>query len=168
MVLSIFNIIFVLVFDTSLNSRDYKIKLKTTLYTAVSIDIDAYSIIGIHKMLRRFFHGVKYLRYQDLNKCQIPAHPGLNSCQMPGGCPGGGGGGGGGGRGDGHSWIWLIHKLWVLINPWPLWCQGRCSNHWAMKLFMVGRSVVSCNKPMLMLEVWLMIYETLRPYLQLL
>ena len=34
--------IFVLVFYTSLSSRGYKIKLKTTLYTAVSIDIDAY------------------------------------------------------------------------------------------------------------------------------
>ena len=34
---------FVLVFYTSLNSRGYKIKLKTILYTAVSIDIDAYS-----------------------------------------------------------------------------------------------------------------------------
>ena len=34
--------IFVLVFYTSLNSRGYKIKLKTTFYTAVSIDIDAY------------------------------------------------------------------------------------------------------------------------------
>ena len=97
MVLSIFNIIFV-VFDTSLNSRGYKIKLKTTLYTAVSIDIDAYGVIGIHKVLQRFFHGVKCLGYQDLNKCQIPAHLGLNSCQMPGGCLGGG-------RGDGHSWI---------------------------------------------------------------
>ena len=32
----------VLVFYASLNSRDYKIKLKTTLYTTVSIDIDAY------------------------------------------------------------------------------------------------------------------------------
>ena len=29
-------------FLSSLNSRGYKIKLKTTLYTAVSIDIDAY------------------------------------------------------------------------------------------------------------------------------
>ena len=46
-------------------------------------------IIGIHKVLRRLFHGVKCPGYRDLNKCQIPAHPGLNSCQMPGGCPGG-------------------------------------------------------------------------------
>ena len=36
------SLIFVLVFYTSLNSRGYKIKLKTTLYTAVSIDMDAY------------------------------------------------------------------------------------------------------------------------------
>ena len=36
------SLIFVLVFYTSLNSRGYKIKLKTILYTAVSIDIDAY------------------------------------------------------------------------------------------------------------------------------
>ena len=36
------SVIFVLVFYTSLNSRGCKIKLKTTLYTAVSIDIDAY------------------------------------------------------------------------------------------------------------------------------
>ena len=37
-------LIFVLVFYkyNSLNSRGYKIKLKTTLYTTVSIDIDAY------------------------------------------------------------------------------------------------------------------------------
>ena len=36
------SLIFVLVFYTSLNSCGYKIKLKRTLYTAVSIDIDAY------------------------------------------------------------------------------------------------------------------------------
>ena len=42
-------------------------------------------IIGINKVLRRFFHGVKCPGYQNLNKCQIPSHPGLNSCQMPGG-----------------------------------------------------------------------------------
>ena len=36
------SLIFVLVFYTSLNSRGYKIKLKTILYTAVSNDIDAY------------------------------------------------------------------------------------------------------------------------------
>ena len=36
------SLIFVLVFYTSLNSRGYKIKLKTILYTAVSIDIDEY------------------------------------------------------------------------------------------------------------------------------
>ena len=36
MVSSIFN------FYTSLNSRGYKIKFKTILYTSVSIDIDAY------------------------------------------------------------------------------------------------------------------------------
>ena len=35
-------LIFVLVFYTSLNSRGFKIKVKTTLYTAVLIDIDAY------------------------------------------------------------------------------------------------------------------------------
>ena len=40
-------------------------------------------------MLQRFFHGVNCSGYRDLNKCQIPAHPGLNSCQMPGGCLGG-------------------------------------------------------------------------------
>ena len=97
MVLSIFNIIFVLVFDTSLNSRGYKIKLKTTLYTAVSIDIDAYGVIGIHKVLRHFFHGVKCLGYQDLNKCQIPAHLDLIHVKCPGVAWGG--------RGDGHSWI---------------------------------------------------------------
>ena len=62
-------------------------------------------IIGIHKVLRRFFHGVKCLGYRNLNKCQIPTHLGLNSCQMPGGV-----GVGGGGRGDGHSWILLIHN----------------------------------------------------------
>ena len=85
------SLIFVLIFYTSQNSRSYKIKLKIILYTAVSIDIDAY--IGIHKVLRRFFHGVKCPGNRDLNKCQIPSHPGLNSCQMPGGCPGRGGGG---------------------------------------------------------------------------
>ena len=36
------SLIFVFVFYTSLNSRGYKIKLKIILYTAVSIDIDAY------------------------------------------------------------------------------------------------------------------------------
>ena len=36
------SLVLVLVFYTSLNLRGYKIKLKTTLYTAVSIDIDAY------------------------------------------------------------------------------------------------------------------------------
>ena len=46
-------------------------------------------VIGVHKVLRRFFHGVKCPGYRDLNKCQIPAHPVLNSCQMPGGCRGG-------------------------------------------------------------------------------
>ena len=44
-------------------------------------------IIGIYKVLRRFFHGVKCPGYRDLNKYQIPAHPGLNLCQMPGGFP---------------------------------------------------------------------------------
>ena len=29
------------------------------------------------------------MRGRDLNKCQIPAYLGLNSCQMPGVCPGG-------------------------------------------------------------------------------
>ena len=48
-------------------------------------------VIGIHKMLRRFFHVVKCPGYRDLNKCQIPAQPGLNSCQMPGIARGGGG-----------------------------------------------------------------------------
>ena len=43
-----------------------------------------------HKVLRYFFHGIKCPGYRDLNKCQISAHPGLNSCQMP---KGGGGGG---------------------------------------------------------------------------
>ena len=38
-------------------------------------------------MLRRFFHGVKCPGYRDLNKRQIRSHPGLNLCQMPGGCP---------------------------------------------------------------------------------
>ena len=70
------SILFVLVFYTSLNSCGYKIKLKTILYTAVSIDIDAYywDTQGVAKS----FHSVKCLRYWDLNKCQIPAHPGLN------------------------------------------------------------------------------------------
>ena len=36
-----------------------------------------------------FFPGVKCPGGRDLNKCQIPAYLGLNSCQMPGGCPGG-------------------------------------------------------------------------------
>ena len=36
------SLIFVLVFYTSLNSCGCKIKLKTTFYTAVLIDIDAY------------------------------------------------------------------------------------------------------------------------------
>ena len=72
--------IFVLVFYTSLSSRGYKIKLKTILYTAVSIDIHAYYWDT---------QGVKCPGYRDLNKCHIPSHPGLNSCQMPGGCRGG-------------------------------------------------------------------------------
>ena len=50
-------------------------------------------IIGIHKVLWGFFHGVKSPGYRDLNKRQIPTHPGLNSCQMTRSCPGGGGGG---------------------------------------------------------------------------
>ena len=57
---------------------------------------DDHSNHKIHKVLRRFFHGVKCPGYRDLNKCQIPSHLGLNSYQMPGGCPGGG---------NGHSWI---------------------------------------------------------------
>ena len=65
----------------------YKIKLKTILYTAVSIDIDAY--YWDTQGVATFFHGVKCPGYRNLNKCQIPSHPGLNSCQMPGGCPGG-------------------------------------------------------------------------------
>ena len=36
------SLIFVLVFYTSLNSRGYKIELKTILYTALSINIVAY------------------------------------------------------------------------------------------------------------------------------
>ena len=83
------SLIFVLVFYTSLNSSAYKIKLKTILYTALSIDIDAY--YWDTQGVETFFHGVKCPGYQNLNKCQIPSHPGLNSCQMPGG--------------DGHSWI---------------------------------------------------------------
>ena len=82
------SLIFVLVFYTSLNSRGYKIKLKTTLYTALSIDIDAY--YWDTQGVATFFNGVKCPGYRDLNKYQIPTHPGLNSCQMPGGCPGGG------------------------------------------------------------------------------
>ena len=77
-----------------MNSRGYKIKLKTTLM----IDIDAYLILGYTRCCDTFFHGVKCLGYQDLNKCQIPAHPGLHSCKMPGDCLGGEGG-------HGHSWI---------------------------------------------------------------
>ena len=40
-----------------------------------------------------FFPGVKCSGDRDLNKCQIPAYLGLNSCQMPGGLPEWGGGG---------------------------------------------------------------------------
>ena len=49
-------------------------------------------IIGIHKVLRRVFHGVKCPGYRNLSRCQIASHPGLNSCQMPGVLPEGGGG----------------------------------------------------------------------------
>ena len=89
------SLIFVLVFYTSLNSRGYKIKLKTTLYTAVLIDIDAY-YWRTQGVATFFFMVSNALGNRDLNKCQIPADPGLNSCQMPGGCTG---------EGVGHSWI---------------------------------------------------------------
>ena len=72
----------------TLDSHGYKIKLKTTPYTAVLIDIDAY--YWDTQSAATFFHGVKCPGYWDLIKCQIPAHPGLISCQMPG--DGGGGG----------------------------------------------------------------------------
>ena len=57
------SLIFVLVFYISLNTLCYKIKLKTILYTAVSIDIDAY-----------------YWDTQDVamffSRCQMPGVPG--------------------------------------------------------------------------------------------
>ena len=58
-------------------------------------------------MLQCVFHGVKCPGYRDQNKCQIPAHPGLNLCQMPGG----GGGGEGGEGGKGWALLDLTHTL---------------------------------------------------------
>ena len=86
MVSSIFNICSCFLYFTELTWLQNKIE--TTLYTAVSIDIDAY--YWDTQGVATFFHGVKCPRYRDLKKGQIPAHPGLNSCQIPGGCPGGG------------------------------------------------------------------------------
>ena len=80
-------------FYTSLNSRGYKIKWKTTPYTAFWIDNDAY--YWDIQSAATFFPGIKCPGVRDLNKCQTSAYPGRNSCQMPGGCPG-----------DGHSWIY--------------------------------------------------------------
>ena len=57
------SLIFVLVFYTLLNSRGYKIKLKTTLYTAVLIDIDAY-YWDTQGVATFFFHGVKCPGYR--------------------------------------------------------------------------------------------------------
>ena len=62
-------------------------------------------IIGIHKVLRRFLHGVKCPGYQDMNICQIPSHPGLYSCQMPRGCPGG--------MGEGWALLDLTHTIMI-------------------------------------------------------
>ena len=66
-------------------------KLKTTLYTAVSIAIDAY--YWDTQGVATFFYGVKCPGYRDLNKCQIPAHRDLIRVKCPGvarGLPGGG------------------------------------------------------------------------------
>ena len=87
MVSSIFNICSCFLYFTELTWLQNKIE--TTLYTAVSIDIDAY--YWDTQGVATFFHGVKCPGYRDLKKGQIPAHSGLSSCQMPGGCPGGGG-----------------------------------------------------------------------------
>ena len=91
MVSSIFNICSCFLYFTELTWLQNKIgKQSFTLLSRLIL----MHITGIHKVVRRFFHGVKCPGYRDLNKCQIPSHPGLNSCQMPGGCPGDGGGGG--------------------------------------------------------------------------
>ena len=75
-------------FYISLNSRGYKLQLKTTPQTAFSIDNDAYNW-NIQRAAT-FFPSVKCSRGRDLNKCQIPAFLGLNSRQLPGGCLEGG------------------------------------------------------------------------------
>ena len=105
MVSSIFDICLCFLYFTEL--MWFQKKLKKTLYTAVSMHI-----IEIHKVLRRFFRGVKCPGYRDLNKCQIPAHPWLDSCQMPGVA-----------RGGGWALLDLTHTLYVLHSLTDIWCR---------------------------------------------
>ena len=87
MISSIFNICSCFLYFTELTWL-HLIKLKTTLYTAVSINIDAY-YWDTQGVVTFCFRVVKCPGYRDLNKCQILTHPVLNSCQMLGGCLGG-------------------------------------------------------------------------------
>ena len=93
-------LIFVLVFYkyNSLNSRGYKIKLKTTLYTTVSIDIGAY--YWDTQGVATFFFMVSNARGTGTwTNVKFPPTRDLIRVK----CPGVAGG-------DGHSWIWLIHN----------------------------------------------------------
>ena len=80
-------------FYTSLNSCSYKLKFKKTLRLPSRLIMMHINYYWNIQRAATFFPGVKCPGGRDLKKCQIPAYLGLNSCQMPGGCPGEGGGG---------------------------------------------------------------------------